>query len=115
MYQCLYIDAKLKPNDVRKYVEEVMKYRGERELLEEWVQWKPPVFPIGGKDLRDYGCPPGKMYSMVLDVLKNRWKESDFTMTKDDLIQLLPSVIEEVTSLKRNKKGNKGSLSPNRV
>ena len=45
MYQCLYIDSKIKPKDVRKYIEEVMRYRGESELLEEWLQWEPPVFP----------------------------------------------------------------------
>ena len=71
MYQCLYIDSKLKTNDKRKYIEEVMKYRGEINLLEEWALWEPPVFPIGGKDLKDYGCPPGKTFSRILDILKN--------------------------------------------
>ena len=106
LYQCLYIDSRLKPSDVRQYIEEVMKYRGETELLTEWLQWKPPLFPIGGKDLKEQGCPPGKIYSLLLDVLKNRWKESDFTMTRDELLVLLPSVMEDVMTLKKNKKSS---------
>ena len=103
MYQCLYIDAKVKPKDVWKYIEEVMKYRGEQELLKEWSNWDPPKFPVGGKDLKDSGCPPGKMYSVLLDKLKDRWKESEFTMTKDKLMMLLPEVMDEISIEKKNK------------
>ena len=112
MYQCLYIDAKLKSNDVRKYIEEIMKYRGEINLLKEWVLWKPPVFPIGGKDLKDYGCTPGKTFSIILEILKNRWKESEFTMSKENLLVLLPVVIEEATLVQKNRKSKKRSPSP---
>ena len=112
MYQCLYIDTKQKQKDVRIYIEQVMKYRGETELLNKWHLWTPPIFPISGKDLKDYGCPPGKVFSTILDVLKNRWKESDFTMTKENLIELLPTVVEEISLLQKNNKNKKRSQSP---
>ena len=112
MYQCLYIDAKLKSSYVRKYIAEVMKYRGEVNLLEEWVLWEPPVFPIGGKDLKEYGCAPGKTFSIVLDILKNRWKESNFTMSKENLLELLPTAMEEVSLVQKNRKIKKRSPSP---
>ena len=83
-------------------------------LFDQGSKWSfpPPIFPISGKDLKDYGCPPGKVFSTILDVLKNRWKESDFTMTKEDLIELLPTVVEEISLLQKNKKNKKRSPSP---
>ena len=111
MYQCLYIDAKVKPNDVWKYIEEVMKYRGETELLQKWNNWDPPKFPVGGKDLKDNGCPPGKLYSVLLDRLKSRWKESEFTLTKEELLILLPTIMDEISLQKKNRDKNRSQLS----
>ena len=114
MYQCLYIDSKIKPKDVRKYIEEVMRYRGERELLEEWLQWEPPVFPVTGKDLIAHDCPKGRTFSMVLDILKRHWKESDFKLSKENLLELLPDAIDEITILQKERKNKKRSPSPHK-
>ena len=104
MYQCLYIDSKNKHKDVRKYIEEVMKYRGEKELLQEWLNWEPPIFPVSGKDLMSYNCPKGRMFTMVLDILKKHWKDSDFKLSKDSLLELLPAAIDEASLIHKNKK-----------
>ena len=112
MYRCLYIDSKLKSNVVSKYIEEIMKCRGEMKLLEEWHLWKPPLFPVSGKDLKDYGCTPGKTFTMILDNLKNRWKESDFNMSKESLLEHLPVAIEEVSLVMKERKNKKRSPSP---
>ena len=114
MYQCLYIDAKIKPKDVRKYIEEVMKYRGEKELLQEWLRWEPPIFPVTGKDLMSYGCPKGRTFSMVLDVLKRHWKESDFKLDKNKLLELIPTALDEVSRVQNETKSKKRSPSPNK-
>jgi len=114
MYQCLYIDSKIKPKDVRKYIEEVMRYRGESELLEEWLQWEPPVFPVTGKDLIAHDCPKGRTFSMVLDILKRHWKESDFKLSKENLLELLPDAIDEITILQKERKNKKRSPSPHK-
>ena len=112
MYKWIFIDAKIRPKDVNIYIQELMKYRGEHELLEEWNIWEPPVCPVGGKDLKDFGCPPGKDFKHILNALKKRWKESDFTMSKEDLMDILPSVMDEISLLQKNKRNKSRTPSP---
>ena len=64
------------------------------------------------KDLKDHGCTPGKTFSIILEILKNRWKESEFTMSNENLLELLPLVIEEATLVQKNRKSKKRSPSP---
>ena len=114
MYQCLYIDSKIKSKDVRRYIEEVMRYRGEKELLQEWLLWEPPVFPVGGKDLMANDCPKGRIFSTVLDILKKHWKDSDFRLSKDSLLKLLPSAIEEALLIHKVRKTKRSPSPPNK-
>ena len=114
MYQCLYIDSKLKSKDARKYIEEVMKYRGEEQILQEWLLWEPPVFPVTGKDLMSYDVPKGRTYSFILDILKRHWKESDFKLSKENLLELIPDALEEVMRYQKEAKSKKRSPSPNK-
>merc|ERR1712126_131470 len=114
MYQCLYIDTKGKNKDVRKYIEEVMKYRGEEQLFQEWLLWEPPMFPVAGKDLISYDVPKGRTYSFVLEILKRHWKESDFKLSKDRLLELIPDALEEIIRDQKETKSKKRSPSPNK-
>ena len=115
MYQCLYIDAKIKPEHVWKFVKEVMKYRGEYDLLNEWDKWDPPIFPVGGKHLVDAGLDSPcqrRMMSRILDKLKIQWKESNFTLTREQLMTQLLDVMEQLELEKQIKKSNSRSPSP---
>ena len=115
MYQCLYIDAKIKPEHVWKFVEEVMKYRGEHDLLNRWAKWEPPIFPVRGKHLIDAGLDsPGqrRMMSRILDKLKTQWKASNFTLTKEQLMAQLSDVMEELKLEKQTRKSKSRSPSP---
>ena len=114
MYQCLYIDTKGKNKDTRKYIEEVMKYRGEDQLLQEWLLWEPPIFPVAGKDLISYDVPKGRTYSFVLEILKRHWKESDFKLSKDSLLELIPAALEEVLRNQKEMNSKKRPPSPNK-
>jgi hypothetical protein len=63
-----------------------------------------------GQDLKEAGCPPGKMFSFVLKNLREIWKESDFKMDREALLQDLPKVMDDIDlnkSPKRQKLDNK--------
>lgn len=44
------------------------------------------VFPITGKDLIDFGMSPGKELGQTMAKLYKEWEESEWTMTKDQLL-----------------------------
>jgi len=51
--------------------------------------WEIPTFPVSGRDLIDKGHQPGKMLGELLAKLDAIWIESDFQMTKRDLLARL--------------------------
>ena len=95
-YQFLAVDSKLKQENTRLFLEQVLKYRGDTELLQEFLDWTIPRFAVTGNHLKEAGCPQGKIMSLVLTQLKDRWKESDFTVTAEELISQIPSVLDNI-------------------
>ena len=51
--------------------------------------FKEPSFPINGNDLINSGLKPGKEVGLSLEYLKSLWIESDFSLNKFKLIDLL--------------------------
>lgn len=108
-YQWLEVDSK-RQKDTRQFIEEVLKYRGDLELLELYREWEAPKFPVTGHHLKEGGCPPGKLMSVVMGKLKEKWKMADFQIELDDLLKAIPEVLEDVDVTKfqdRSKKGKK--------
>jgi len=95
-FQFLAVDSKLKQENTRFFLEQVLKYRGDTALLQEFQDWTIPRFGVTGNHLKEAGCPPGKFMSVVLTELKDRWKQSDFTVTPEDLISQIPSVLDSI-------------------
>nr|CAD7454073.1 unnamed protein product [Timema tahoe] len=56
-YQMLVLTTKVKVSDTRKWVEEVFKYRGNTELLQQFMEWEIPKFPVSGHTLKENGVP----------------------------------------------------------
>ena len=55
----------------------------ERAVLE---SWQVPVFPVGGDDLLALGIKPGPALGQMLEDLKQRWCNSSYLATKDELL-----------------------------
>ncbi|XP_049827625.1 CCA tRNA nucleotidyltransferase 1, mitochondrial [Schistocerca gregaria] len=91
-YQALVIDSKYKAPDSRDYVREVLKYRGDHQLLAEFDSWELPRFPLNGNMLREKGVPGGKIIGLVMKQLKEIWIESDFNMSPEDLLTQIPAI-----------------------
>ena len=49
--------------------------------------WKPPVFPVSGKDLVAAGVEPGPAVGKRLRELEARWVESGFSLSRDALLR----------------------------
>lgn len=50
------------------------------------ANWEVPVFPVTGQDLLDRGMKPGVELGNTLRSLRQEWKDSNFRMTKEDLL-----------------------------
>jgi tRNA nucleotidyltransferase (CCA-adding enzyme) len=66
---------------------ELMKYVDAYDLLQEFQEWQIPKMPLNGIHLMEAGVPKGKYFKYLLEYLYGIWKESQFTMTFEDLIQ----------------------------
>lgn len=95
-YEKLVLNTKIKQKDAVDYVREVLKYRGDEKLLEEFNGWEIPRFPMSGKILKDNGVPPGKMYGAIISKLKDIWIDNNYMQTADDLAKLIPGIIEKI-------------------
>ncbi|XP_034833936.1 CCA tRNA nucleotidyltransferase 1, mitochondrial [Maniola hyperantus] len=94
-YEKLVLNTKIKQKDAVDYVREVLRYRGAEKLLQQFNSWDIPRFPISGKILKDNGVPPGKMYGPIIKELKDVWIENQYKQTTEDLVKLLPSIIDD--------------------
>jgi len=57
-----------------------------QKRLDETLQWQRPVFPVKGADLMAHGIPPGPEMGVALAGLEKRWIESDFRLSREDLL-----------------------------
>ena len=63
---------------------------GLSRLLTHAVTWVRPVFPLGGRDLTETGLAPGPEMGRILAGLENKWVDSGFRLTRDELLDSLP-------------------------
>lgn len=52
-------------------------------------EWPIPMFPVTGNDLIASGLSPGPEFSRRLGIMKNRWANSGYMMTKNDLMSMV--------------------------
>jgi hypothetical protein len=96
-YQFLVGKSKGRCLDTRQWVRELLKYRDDMILLNEFDQWTLPKFPVKVKMLKEKGVPNGKILTLVIYALKDRWVESDFQLSSDELIcDVLPEILDEM-------------------
>jgi poly(A) polymerase len=63
------------------------------ELLALTTSWKPPRFPLKGRDVTALGIPPGKRVGELLAAVRQWWEESDFTADRAACLQRLKEII----------------------
>lgn len=73
-----------------KSVVELLWYCGNSEMANEVAKWleNVPKLPVTGKDLKAIGVAQGPEMGGLLNLLKNKWKESYFTLNREELLEL---------------------------
>lgn len=67
---------------------ELLHYCDKSDMAEELKKWEVPKLPVNGKDLKGAGFQPGCELGSILRLLKTKWKESTFTLNKEELLEL---------------------------
>ena len=90
----LHHDTAAKEPKIMDRISELLKYRGEEQLLEEFQNWTPQQFPITGYDLFKRDVPKGPAFSKTLSELRRIWKESDYQISKEELVNKIQDVLK---------------------
>ncbi|XP_067129090.1 CCA tRNA nucleotidyltransferase 1, mitochondrial isoform X2 [Centruroides vittatus] len=98
-YQKIMLMTSDKVSDVQEWTCELFKYQGNKRLLNLLQNWKIPKFPVNGNMLLKEGFKRGPKLKIIMDRLKESWIESDFTMTTEELLNEISSVLEEKKSV----------------
>ncbi|KAJ8258617.1 hypothetical protein COCON_G00176290 [Conger conger] len=72
--------------DAQSKMCELLKYQGEERLLGRMQTWDIPRFPVSGHDLRRMGITSGKEIGLILQNLRDVWKDSRYQMDKEELL-----------------------------
>ena len=101
----LHCDSAGKEPKTNERICELLKYFGDGETLAKCEGWKPPKLPVNGHDLLQRNVAKGPHLSKTLFALRRKWKESDYTLNKEQLLDLIDEVYE--APVKKSKKSKK--------
>lgn len=62
--------------------------------MAEFLACEMPKLPITGLDLKEAKVPPGRVMGIMSNLLKDRWKDSNFQLGKEDLLELVPTLVD---------------------
>ena len=89
--------------------------QGNKELVKYIQTFQMPTFPINGNDLMVLGISRGPEMGQVLQSLKTKWKQSNFTATKDELLSNVTASKDDLISENFADGKVKGKSKPGRV
>ena len=92
LWECKMVDDRF----ARNKVIETLKYRGELKGADYIESWEIPTFPVTGHDLVEAKCPKGKLMGITLRQLKQLWKDSNFKMDRDELLNNIAKVMDSI-------------------
>uniref|UniRef100_A0A8D8ZH62 CCA tRNA nucleotidyltransferase 1, mitochondrial n=2 Tax=Cacopsylla melanoneura TaxID=428564 RepID=A0A8D8ZH62_9HEMI len=96
LYQNLLLFSKLKANQMREYINELLRYKEKSDLIKDFQDWRLPPFPLNGNIVRQYGTVGGKDLGVVIQAMKQHWSSLDFKPTREELLKDLPKIMSEL-------------------
>lgn len=95
------INSKIKERIVREYVAEVLKYRNNDKILKVFNRWVAPIFPrVEVSTLNKNGVTTPKLYSVVINGLKNYWADHNFQISDEDIAREIPIILDNINLYK---------------
>ncbi|XP_053401627.1 uncharacterized protein LOC128557688 isoform X2 [Mercenaria mercenaria] len=89
-----------KEKKVVNRVLELFKYKGLHDMISEISEWTPPKYPITGQDLIEKDIKRGPVFAKTLDALRQVWIDSDFQLTREELLEKIDEVIAHRMNMK---------------
>lgn len=85
-YQDILVSCPVKcAEQLRRQVIELLYYEGKSDLVKDIETWPIPEFPINGNDLKQH-IKPGPNFGKVINRLKEMWKDSYYTLSRQELL-----------------------------
>lgn len=98
-YQDILVSSPVKcAEPLRGQVIELLYYQGKEDLVKDISEWKIPEFPVNGNDLKQFNIKPGPNFGKVLSRLKETWKDSYFSLSKEELLEKVEKLLESQKS-----------------
>jgi hypothetical protein len=97
-YKDLLIDMMIVDPNAKDKVLELLKYQHYLNEIQAFSEWIPPRFPITGGMLASKGIKQGPNYKLILNQLREVWKQWSYEIDESRLLEeILPIVLENVT------------------
>ncbi|GAB1601507.1 CCA tRNA nucleotidyltransferase 1, mitochondrial-like isoform X1 [Argonauta hians] len=93
---CQQLQLDRKEHNLKLYIIELLKYNGNRDLIKTFQEWDPPKFPVSGHDLLACKVPKGSLFQKIISKLKSIWKDSNYSMKKEDLLEMVEQILKDV-------------------
>ncbi|XP_043482947.1 CCA tRNA nucleotidyltransferase 1, mitochondrial isoform X1 [Leptopilina heterotoma] len=93
-FQLFLLVNKGKINDKREFVLELFRYKGQFHLIENFKNWKLPLFPVNGTMIQPYVSRP-KLIGKVIAILQEIWVENEFKLNQQELMKYVPEIVAE--------------------
>ena len=98
-YKDLLLDLGIQDPNAKEKVVELLKYQHHPLEAEQLSQWTLPRFPVSGNVLSSQGVKQGPTFKLILNELREAWKQSDYLATENQLINnVLPSILERLAT-----------------
>lgn len=112
LIRCFTYMIRYKLPSIKEFVRELIKYHhgNNTNLLDEFDSTPVPIVPFNPSTLISHGVPPNKRLGLVVEFLIDRWIESDFKLTEDELVAMLPSAKEHANKYIKNKSFKKNNF-----
>lgn len=78
---------------IRRHIIELLYYKGKSELVNDITGWQIAQFPVNGNDLKQYNVKPGPNFGKILYHLKEAWKESYYTLSRQELLEKVDGLL----------------------
>ena len=112
-YKDLLLDLLIGDPTAREKVLELLKYQHYLDQLQTFADWTIPRFPITGDMLAAKGIRQGPTYKLILNELRETWKQSHYQDDKNRLLdEVLPVVLEKVTRENASATGGSKAKKP---
>lgn len=106
-YKKLLALSKCKLSITRQYIEELLKYKNDVSLNEEFNNWEVPRFYHISVDLlKKNNVTHPRHYGIVINQLKSIWADHNFNITLNELEKTIPDILIKINNFdfKKSKK-----------